>query len=321
MTWFRNPLCKKIAALILASVIASFLVFSSNQIAQAAPIQIAQIPNPIGEFLYRLRLRTNPPRSAIATGRVRPGAGRGSICAFHRDEQSDQGNQITPSIMALAPVGTVDENGNVIDSGENEPLPETGFVGGFTIAAQPTFWFYVPYILTSDLASETSSKRVAQFVLLDDSNHPVWNELMNVELQDHPRLVEYPLPYTLETGRLYNWYFSILCDSDKLSRNPTVRGWVQRIAPTPELQLALRDAMRFQQYEAYADNGLWFDTVNAVVNIRRQFPFIHRDIWTGLLTYFEIPDANQLDILESAEPTEREVVSGNQLPARMYGDQ
>lgn len=326
MSCFKPAFWQKILAFTLVLVIASFLAFSFMPAAQAG----------VWEDLVAL---FTPPDDAPPTGRSSGGAGRGPICTLSEEALK---NQDVNTLMALVPVkqANVDNHPNqssevqveatTPDTALNPGLPNSKMVGGYTIAAQPTFWFYLPYTLpsnsipTSNLTPEISSNRVAQFVLLDDSDRPVWNELMNVELHDRPRLVEYPLPYSLETGKLYNWYFSILCDSDKLSRNPTVRGWVQRVEPTPDLQQALRDgdaSRRFQQYEAYADDGIWFDTVSSLVDTRRQFSFINRDLWTGLLTYFEIPDANQLDILESAVPTEREVVNGNQLPARMYGDQ
>ena len=207
-------------------------------------------------------------------------------------------------------------------------LSESGRVGGFTIAAQPTFWFYIPYTLTPDLSTpETPSKLVAQFVLLDESDHPVWNELMAIELSNHPQLVEYPpshsypLSYSLETDKPYKWYFSVICDSEKLSRNPVVRGWVQRIEPTSELQAALRSAPRFKQYLVYQENLIWFDTVSSLVKTRRQFPSTNREAWSSLLESFGILRDNQFDVLEPAEPIGREDVKGNQFPASTYGDQ
>jgi hypothetical protein len=312
MTWLKGFVWARLLTLALSLVIASFLLFPLFPVSQTnafahwlTPVAYAQ-----GNFFRNLLERTglySPPRRGTAPrGRRVGGAGRGPICALAENEQSNQVN----ALMPFQPVSA--EN-----SQENQPA-ETGanteLVGGLTIAPQPTFWFYVPYI-----ATETFSKRVARFVLLDETDRPVWNELISVELRDRPRLVEYSLPYTLATEKLYKWYFSVICDSDKLSRNSTVRGWVQRTEPTPELQLALRNAdlSRFEQYLAYANHGIWFETVNSLVNIRRQFPFINRDEWTILLTHFGIPAANQLDILESTLPTQREVVSGNQLPARM----
>jgi hypothetical protein len=307
MAWFKWSVIGRILALALALVIVSFLVFPLNQVAEA---------NVFSELVARIQILVNPPRGTAPKGRRVGGAGRGPVCAVADNEQR---NQSVKALMLAQPVTdpVQEQEQQATEVNSEDANSDTEFVGGFTTEAQPTFWFYVPYTLDPD----TSSKRVAQFVLLDDSDRPLWNELMNVELQEHPRLVEYLLPYTLETGRVYNWYFSVICDSDKLSRNPTVRGWVQRVESTPELELALKGAPRFQQYEAYADHGIWFDTLDSLINTRRQFPFVNRDIWTSLLTYFEIPNANQLDVLEPAVPVERELVNGNQLPARMYGDQ
>jgi hypothetical protein len=228
--------------------------------------------------------------------------------------ENEQSYKFVKALMLTQPV-----NDQVIDreKQETETDSNTEFVGGLTIAANPTFWFYLPYIATKATGDETPPKRVAQFVLLDNTDRPVWNELMAVELSDHPQLVEYPLSYSLETDKLYKWYFSVICDSEKLSRNPVVRGWIQRAEPTPELQDALRNAPPFEQYLAYANNGIWFDTVSSLVKFRRQFPSTNREAWLSLLDYFQIPRVNQFDVLEPVEPIELEVVNGNQLPARM----
>ena len=100
-----------------------------------------------------------------------------------------------------------------------------------------------------------------------------------------------------------------------------VRGWVQRIELTPELQTALDNASGFDRHLVYAENQIAFETVNSLVNIQRQFPDIKRDDWNSLLAYFDISDANQFDLLKPVELIEREVVNGIQFPARLYGDQ
>lgn len=81
--------------------------------------------------------------------------------------------------------------------------------------------------------------------------------------------------------------------------------------------MALQETSVLKLYEAYASNGIWLETVNSIMVIRRQFSSINQDVWNGLLEYFELAGVNQPDILEDTEPSEREVVSGNQLPANM----
>lgn len=337
MAWLKRFVWTRLLTLVLALIAASFLLLPLFPVSQSltftrwlTPVAHAQ-GNFFTDLLERTGLYTPPKRGTAPIGRRAGGAGRGPICALLKDVQGtryQKPKQFSKNVMALMPLQVTGEStvtseptpfepGNPLQQSLPEalllpsPRPDTGFVGGLTTEAHPTFWFYIPYISTP----ETSPNRVAQFVLLDENERPVWNELMSVELLENPRLVEYPLAYTLETNKLYSWYFSVICDSDKLSRNPVVRGWVQRVEPTEELKLALRNAPRFEQYMAYAENGIWFETVNSLVKIRRQYPSVNRNAWTSLLTYFKVPD-NRL-YLESAEPTAREVVSGNQLPAKM----
>lgn len=307
----------------------SFLLFPLFPVSQDQPIASWFIPvayaqnDPFIGILERIGFYTRPRKGTAPTGRRVGGAGRGPICALADNEPSNK-------VKALMPFQSVSAQANDQEKQAIEPGNNTELVGGLTIAAHPTFWFYVPYISppkspvetspkqveTSPKQVETSPKRVARFVLLDEANQPVWNELMNIELWEQPRLVEYPLSYTLETGKLYTWYFSVICDPEKLSRNPTVRGWVQRTDTTPELQQDLRDKP-LKQYEVYADNKIWFEAVSSLVSIRRQFSSIHRDVWADLLASFDIPENNQLDGLASMLPVETEEVKGDQSPTRM----
>jgi hypothetical protein len=316
MTWFNGVVRIRLLSLVLALVTTSFLLFLLFPVTQhpatrwLTPVAYAQggALAPIKNLLKRTGLYTPPRKGTPPTGRRVGGAGRGPICALPENEPNDQ-------VKALVPSESVNDE-NTSETQETGIATNAEAVGGLTITPRPTFWFYVPYVSTVNSTSGASSKRVAQFVLLDETNHPVWNELINIELRDRPRLIEYPLPYTLETEKLYSWYFSVICDSDKLSRNPIVRGWVERTEPTPELKIALRTAPRYEQYVVYANNGIWFETVSSLVDVRRQFPYTNRDDWTILLAHFGIPAANQLDVLEPVVPVEREVVNGNQLPAR-----
>lgn len=320
MCHLRNILVRSVISVTIILTIISFSIFSlgqtaqasTNEVAQNLSLEIAQNWNPFREFWHRLKLRTNPPRGAEATGRSRPGGGRGPKCALaQEDVKSGKENKFASSVVALAPVRTLNENGDLnddlIDSQDEDLVsPDTGIVGGFTVKAQPTFWFYIPYVLIP----KTSSKRIAQFVLLDEDNHPVLKELVSFELSEKPQLLEYQSPYNLKTDKLYKWYFSVVCDADKRSRNPAAQGWVQRIEPTSKLEAELMMASPVTWYEIYAENGLWFETVSSLINNRRNFSGANRQEWNELLTYFKIAEenSNQFNLLLPTEPVEREVV-------------
>lgn len=325
LTWIKRVFPKKLLALVLAFIVINALLFPIIPISQGNAFTLwlvptAQADDVVSLFtallertgLYRRPQRGTPP----PTGRQSGGAGRGPICALAESSQ-DRENEVGRSVTALMATQPQNETDSDTQGMEMEGME---MVGGLTFEENPVFWFYLPYVLPPESlteASDSSPNRVAQFVLLDETRQVVWQELMLVDLREMPRLVEYSLPYRLETNQLYNWYFSIICDSDKLSRNSTVRGWVQRIEPSGKLQMALRESSPLQQFVVYAEQGIWFETVNSLVKLRRQFGYIRRNAWTSVLAHFKLPNIDQLYDLESAVPLEREEVNGNQLPARM----
>ena len=226
MTRFNYFPWKKILLLALLLVIFSFLVFPLTPVAQANPFQ---------QLVERVRLLINPPPRSTPTGRNRGGAGRGQFCPF-----------IDVPVSAFVPVRQSDADGAIA----------TEFVWGTTVEERPTFWFYVPYAPTEGLDT-------AKFVLLDADKNPVFSQPIFISLAGTPGIISFrlPEPYSLEVDKLYNWYFSIVCDAEKPSRNPGVRGWVQRVAASPELVADLNQAAPIQKYIAYAENGIWFEMV------------------------------------------------------------
>lgn len=323
ITWLKKAILKKLLTGILTCVVFSgfvlfpiFPIFSENTLAHwwipsaHANNAAEAVVSTIKDLLERTGIYNPPQKATAPTGRGRGGAGRGPICILPENAQN------STSLQALVSFPVVNEQVNSQEKQQVDIDTEAEFVGGLTISERPTFWFYVPYVASS----KTSQRRehIAQFVLLDEVDHPVWHELILPELFYRPRLIEYSLPYSLETGKVYKWYFSVICDAEKLSRNPVVSGWVQRIEPTDELITKLEETPGFEQYLVYAKNGIWFETINSLVNIRRQFPNIKRDEWAILLEHFNISDTNQFDLSEFATASfEREEVKGNQLPARM----
>lgn len=302
---FRAFLHKRILVLFLVLMAASLLLMPIHQVVQASmPISQSQTLIAQADFIVdwweRIKSRWKQPPATAPSGRSRGGAGRGSICSIAESDSSQ--DSALQSVVALVYTQAVS--------------PDKTSVGGYTVEAQPTFWFYLPYV------SSVAEKQVARFTLLDESKQVVWHELVAIELSQTPQIVEYSLPFSLATGELYNWYFSAICDPEKPSKNSSVQGWVQRIEPDIELRNALQNAnlLQKQEYRVYANNGIWFETINSLVKSRRQFPTVDqfREDWMGLLAYFDIPPVDELDALTPAKIVEREVVTDqSQLPARM----
>ena len=288
MTWLKSTFWQKILALSLAFVIVSFIAFPLKQVAQDA----TQRRGSFQEAVSR-------PRSAPTTPPSSDGAGRGDICTL---AENANGQSIQASV-GLMPVEQADlDKDNLVDA---------RYVGGKTIIEHPTFWFYIPYIAKP--ASKDPENRVAQFVLLDTAKQPIWHELVAFELSQTPQLIEYTLPYALELDQAYSWYFSVVCDPEKPSRNSTLRGWVQRVKPSPQLQNALATTpiplLPEYEFKAYVEDRIWFEALNFLVEKRRQFPNDIRyqeDLISLLAEVVDISEPGKLDFINPAEIKDRE---------------
>jgi hypothetical protein len=150
------------------------------------------------------------------------------------------------------------------------------FVWGLTVSERPTFFFYVPYYLTADSPIE--------FVLQDEQKNTLYQTYLNVS-QTRPGIVKVTMPDTiapLEINKMYRWYFLIYCNLD----DPVfVEGWVQRIVANPDLKVRLENSTLQQQSRLLANNGIWYDALSTLANLRSSKPkdrSLSRD-WQSLL--------------------------------------
>ncbi|MFN6565789.1 DUF928 domain-containing protein [Dendronalium sp. ChiSLP03b] len=166
-------------------------------------------------------------------GRPRGGAGRGRCPALISLDNNE--------IPLTAFVPTI-----------QEPLStsQVDIVWGRTIEAYPTFWFYIPYVY------QDSEIEYGRFVLLNQQQQIVAGPIF-VKIPDgnQPSIAKFTLPETvaaLKEDQEYNWYFSILCNPLKPSRNPGVTGWIEKI----KLPILPPKSSLY-----YAKQGIWYDVV------------------------------------------------------------
>lgn len=172
------------------------------------------------------------------------------------------------------------------------------YTGGFTVEGHPTFWFYVPYYFSEKLSS-------AKFILLDAGKNTVFRK--TIRLPKTPGIIKIRLPYKLETKKTYSWYFSIICDQQKPSRNPSVKGWIQRVEPTEKLIQQLNGIAQQQngvtkqqhKYLAYIENNIWYETLTNLAESRRNDPLeqTFHDDWDALLKELDLPELAQEPIV------------------------
>lgn len=161
---------------------------------------------------------------------------------------------------------------------------------GTTVAAHPTFWFYLPV---------GRSERVtqAEFTLRDENQRPVLKQTFKMALPDAPGIVSVKLPETerpLEVGKQYKWFFQVLCDQQERSRNPRVWGEVKRVDASSELVRQLGTLPESQQYRAFVEQGISQEALTQLALHRS----IYSDDWMKLLKYFELEDVADAAIVQ-----------------------
>ncbi|AFZ19668.1 DUF928 domain-containing protein [Allocoleopsis franciscana] len=202
----------------------------------------------------------NPPkdRGAPAPGQRTGGATRGRCPSASKP------------LTALVPIISASS-----DKSQHPVLASTptGSVLGLTVVSHPTFWFYVPYSITSE--------RPVEFILKDDRDNIIYQTLLS-ESATAPGVVGFKLPNTvkpLEVNKRYNWFLTIACtppssiSSDQ--QEPVkifVSGWVERVTLDPSLQRELDKATPQQQALLYAKGGIWYEAVTNLAELRRQKP-------------------------------------------------
>ena len=149
---------------------------------------------------------------------------------------------------------------------------------GLTLGESPTFFAYV-----------SQSSTPVEFTLQtdDEKGTEVYKTTFKV---DKPGIVDVSIPAmgdrqkSLGIGQQYQWSFSVACDDDP-SGNYFVNGIVQRIEPQETLKNELANADPMARAIAYAKNGIWYETLATLAQMRRLAPDDSepRVEWTQLL--------------------------------------
>lgn len=242
-------------------------------------------------------VRFVPPPPPIAdrgapSGRLRGGASRGQCPA------------IAKPLTALVPA--TKKTLNLKQALSNSALDTFEVVWGLTTAESPTLWFYVPYSLTPKLP--------LQFVLQDDQDNEVYTGVPLTVFQTSPGIIKFSLPSTvaLKIGKMYHWYFEIDCASDA----PVfVEGWIQRTALKPALLSQLKQASPRQKVALYAANGIWFDALTTLAELRIANPSDStlQDDWVSLLDSVDLDAIATEPILQCCTPKRGEQELGERL--------
>jgi hypothetical protein len=152
---------------------------------------------------------------------------------------------------------------------------------------RPTFWFYVPY---------GKEAIVDVFFSLQDESNPAEPQIIyqNPKLAppSEPGLMPIALPPStaLAPNKPYHWFLTLNMGCAIGQRPLFVDGWIQRQELDSNLRQQIQQAPPTQQVALYADNGLWYDALTTLANLRSSQP---QDIrlkqdWQNLLNAIEL---------------------------------
>jgi tetratricopeptide (TPR) repeat protein len=105
-------------------------------------------------------------------------------------------------------------------------------------------------------------------------------------------LATFPGIPSLDDGKQYHWYLSLVCDEQDRSGDKSVDGFIKKVALDPILTKELQAAKPSDRAFLYAVNGIWYDAVATLYKARLSNPNDPRlsQNWADLLKAVR-PDA------------------------------
>jgi hypothetical protein len=130
-------------------------------------------------------------------------------------------------------------------------------------SARPTFWFYIPFPLTSEHSAE--------FSLLDAAGNYLYNMTLN-DSQGNAGVIQVALSEqtpALEVNKTYTWMFQINCGLD----NPiSTWGEIKRVKLDQAVAAQLQQVSAREQAALYAEHGIWYEAVTTLAKLRLANP-------------------------------------------------
>jgi hypothetical protein len=175
-----------------------------------------------------------------------------------------------------------------------------------TVSENPTVFWYTPEIS----AAEAKAPAI-EFVLKDANDVELYSAEYALtksatSIAGVPGIMSLTVAplYPLEMGREYRWEVTLMCNSQDAdnSENITDQGGFKRVALDPNLERLVRQATTEQRVGLYADRKLWYETLGALSQLRRDRPSDRNlaDAWTRLLNAVGLSEISTEPLFQSA---------------------
>ena len=130
-----------------------------------------------------------------------------------------------------------------------------------------------------------------------DRDRPIYEDSTVLETSNLPGIVSFAIPDTVENAmqvdRVYEWVLQIDCtpdgDDSFWEESDRIGGWIVR-TDNSELAMQLEGKTAMERAAIYAENGIWFDAIATVAQLRVDNPEDEAIsmAWHNLLSYAEL---------------------------------
>ncbi|MEA5522575.1 DUF928 domain-containing protein [Limnoraphis robusta] len=137
---------------------------------------------------------------------------------------------------------------------------------GLTTEASPKFYFFVPAMAAQE----------AVFSLKDQKGQDVYQT--SIPLSGKTGILSVKLPSdapSLKIGQSYRWSFGIICQTQSPQNQPEVvfvTGEIRRVKADSALARQLQQLTPLEKAALYAQNGIWFESIEILANLRQTQP-------------------------------------------------
>lgn len=177
-----------------------------------------------------------------------------------------------------------------------------------TAEVQPSVFVYLPNLSIDSAFPESEKVSHAEFMIQqlkgDKEVDFRLSSPISIPIPQQGGLAEISfenLGLTLEPGEFYHWYFSILCDSKRPTRNPSADAWVKVMDAPERIEIAealSRIVEDKAKAEFYIEQELWSEAFGLLMQLRCQNPenVYYREQLNKLLPELRLDEVAEQDV-------------------------
>ena len=159
---------------------------------------------------------------------------------------------------------------------------------GLTVNDQPSLFWY---------QSKPCALRFELTVVIPNTAQPVMEfTLPRAEQAGVQRIYLHDQKTKLSTGVEYQWTAALIPDEENRSKDIISSGTIKRTAPSPEFMSKIVKKSKEELVYLYAEEGLWYDALEAVSELIEANPAGHfHELRATLLEQADLPDVAAYD--------------------------